>query len=207
MEKETIIFQTNDSKKIEVVFEDGTVWLTQAQICMLLGVKENTITYHIKEIYSIGELKPEATTRKFRVVRQEGSRNVNRNLDFYNFEMIICVGNRVKSSSINQFKTWAEDVIKARTTSLMIPDNSIRNLIKIIRNQQVMLDSDLAALYGVETKRLIEQVTRNIERFPEDFMFQLTWEECGFSRSQFVTLNSRSQIATLKLKQGDNIKY
>ncbi|MDO5341615.1 MAG: ORF6N domain-containing protein, partial [Bacteroidia bacterium] len=63
---------------------------------------------------------------------------------------------------------------------------------------QVMLDSDLAVLYGVETKRLIEQVTRNIERFPKDFMFQLTWEECGFSRSQIVTL---------KLKQGDNIKY
>ncbi len=198
MNKEIIIFQTNDSKKIEVVFEDGTIWLTQAQICMLLGVKENTITYHIKEIYSIGELKIEATTRKFRVVRQEGSRNVNRSLDFYNFEMIVSVGNRVKSSSINQFKTWAEDVIKARTSSLMIPDNSIRNLIKIIRNQQVMLDSDLAVLYGVETKRLIEQVTRNIERFPEDFMFQLTWDECKNLRSQFATLNS---------KQGQHIKY
>ncbi|MBP9993846.1 MAG: ORF6N domain-containing protein, partial [bacterium] len=85
-----------------------------------------------------------------------------------------------------------------------------------IRNQQVMLDSDLAVLYGVETKVLNQAVSRNIERFPEDFMFQLTWEECenlrsqivtSSSRSQFVTLNSRSQIATLNLKQGDNIKY
>ncbi|MBP9994643.1 MAG: ORF6N domain-containing protein [bacterium] len=58
----------------------------------------------------------------------------------------------------------------------MIPDNSIRNLIKTIRNQQVMLDSDLAILYGVDTKVLNQAVSRNIERFLEDFMFQLTWD-------------------------------
>ena len=65
-----------------------------------------------------------------------------------------------------------------------------------IRGRQVMIDKDLALLYGVETKRLNEQVKRNIERFPEDFMFQLTHEEC-----------LRSQIATLNIKQGQNIKY
>ena len=78
---------------------------------------------------------------------------------------------------------------------------NIESLIRVIRGQQVMLDSDLAMLYGVETKRLNEQVKRNINRFPEDFMFQLTQDEASHSRSQFVTLNnddaSRSQIATL----------
>ena len=79
----------------------------------------------------------------------------------------------------------------------------IESLIREIRGWQVMLDSDLAMLYGVETKRLNEQVKRNLNRFPEDFMFQLTKEEASRSRSQFVTLNeneisSRSQIATLK---------
>ena len=62
----------------------------------------------------------------------------------------------------------------------------------------MILDRDLARLYGVETRRLNEQVRRNMERFPEDFMFQLTKEEAEFSRSQ---------IATLKVKQGQNIKY
>ena len=201
MEKETIIFQTNDSKKIEVVFEDGTVWLTQAQMAELFQRDRSIITKHIKNVFMETVLEEKSNVRFLHIA------NSDKPVKCFSFDVIISVGNRVKSSSINQFKTWAEDVIKARTSSLMIPDNSIRNLIKIIRNQQVMLDSDLAALYGVETKRLIEQVTRNIERFPEDFMFQLTWEECGFSRSQFVTLNSRSQFATLKLKQGDNIKY
>ena len=60
---------------------------------------------------------------------------------------------------------------------LVVVDN-IESLIKVIRGQQVMLDRDLAALYGVETKRLNEQVKRNIKRFPEDFMFQLTKDEC-----------------------------
>ena len=68
--------------------------------------------------------------------------------------------------------------------------DNIEPLIKIIRGQQVMLDRDLATLYGVETKRLNEQVKRNIKRFPKDFMFQLTKDEC--LRSQIATLNEES---------------
>ena len=74
-------------------------------------------------------------------------------------------------------------------------ENNVESLIRVIRGQQVMLDRDLAELYGVETKRLNEQVKRNIERFPEDFMFQMTKEEC-----------SKSQIATLNEGRGHNIK-
>ena len=74
----------------------------------------------------------------------------------------------------------------------------IENKIYEIRGQKVMLDFDLAEMYGVETKRLKEQVRRNIERFPVEFMFELTKEEVQFSRSQF---------ATVKTGQGHNIKY
>lgn len=77
------------------------------------------------------------------------------------------------------------------STSLRIEERIIT-----IRGRQVMLDKDLAQLYGVETKRLNEQVKRNIERFPEDFMFRLTSEEC-----------LRSQIATLNTKPGQHLKY
>ncbi|MDE6753843.1 MAG: ORF6N domain-containing protein [Muribaculaceae bacterium] len=73
----------------------------------------------------------------------------------------------------------------------------IENLIHIIRGQQVMLDSDLARLYGVETRRLNEQVKRNIDRFPEDFMFQLTKEDVGNLMSQIATSSLGSQFATL----------
>lgn len=77
----------------------------------------------------------------------------------------------------------------------------IESLIRVIRDQQVMLDSDLAMLYGVETRTLNQAVKRNIKRFPEDFMFQLTQDEASHSRSQFVTLNNlvdnlKSQFVT-----------
>ena len=81
---------------------------------------------------------------------------------------------------------------------LLTVDN-IYTRVYTIRGQQVMLDYDLAEIYGYEVKRLNEQVKRNISRFPEDFMFELNDEE--------VKLYSRSQFATLNVKQGKNVKY
>jgi RNA binding exosome subunit len=81
----------------------------------------------------------------------------------------------------------------------------IATRISEIRGKKVMLDRDLSGLYGVPVKVLNQTVKRNIRRFPDDFMFQLTWEELESSRSQIATLNSRSQFVTLK--QGRNIKY
>ena len=75
-------------------------------------------------------------------------------------------------------------------------ENNVESLIRVIRGQQVMLDRDLAELYGVETKVLNQAVKRNLGRFPDDFRFQLTKEEC-----------SRSQIVTLNEGRGSNIKY
>jgi hypothetical protein len=75
----------------------------------------------------------------------------------------------------------------AKETSLIIPAERIQQYIYMIRKQKVMLDKDLAALYGVPTKRLNEQVQRNIDRFPSDFMFQLSDEETKVLRSQIAT--------------------
>lgn len=117
------------------------------------------------------------------------------------------------------------DIAKVETEALQ-PLEQIENLIHVIRGKQVMLDRDLARLYGVETRVLNQAVQRNIERFPEDFMFQLSKEEAEFSRSQFVMLNDgsqnlesqnvisnedflRSQIVTLEKKdmRGKHLKY
>ena len=91
------------------------------------------------------------------------------------------------------------EIAKAESASLQ-PLENIENLIHVIRGKQVMLDRDLARLYGVETKRLNQQVQRNLERFPGDFMFQLNKEEFENWKSQFATSNSdeslRSQFAT-----------
>lgn len=93
-------------------------------------------------------------------------------------------------------ETENNDSLKPVTDSRQSTLLPIENLIHVVRGQQVMLDSDLATLYGVETKRLKEQVRRNLNRFPTDFMFELTKEEC-----------LRSQIATLNAGQGKHLKY
>ena len=98
------------------------------------------------------------------------------------------------------------DIVKAESQQLQ-PLENIENLIHVIRDKQVMLDRDLARLYGVETNRLNEQVKRNIERFPEDFMFQLTKEEFKCLRSQIATSNVKtidltSQIAISNKRGG-----
>lgn len=93
----------------------------------------------------------------------------------------------------------------------LITAETVRQRIFLIRGQKVMLSIHLAELYGVEAKALIQAIKRNRERFPEDFMFQLTWKEANNLKSQIVTMKnaksekSRSQIVTLK--RGYNIKY
>src|SRR5204863_8697557 len=95
---------------------------------------------------------------------------------------------------------------------LALPAERIDNLIREIRGQKVILDTDLAALYGVSTKRLNEQFRRNRSRFPEDFAFQLAPEEATSLRSQIATVSPsvtllRSQSATLKKGRGRHRKY
>ena len=91
------------------------------------------------------------------------------------------------------------------SSSKLIPVERLENLIYYIRDQKVMLDSDLAELYGVSTKVLNQSVKRNVDRFPKDFMFRLTQEEANAWWEYKLSLRSRSQIVTLK--RGGNIKY
>ena len=105
------------------------------------------------------------------------------------FKVTICdLKNKDRNMADITEKTGNGELVTNRDQ--LVGVDNIEPLIKIIRVQQVMLDSDLATLYGVETKRLNEQVKRNIKRFPEDFMFQLTKDEC--LRSQIATLNEGS---------------
>ena len=90
---------------------------------------------------------------------------------------------------------------------VLIPMERVVSKIFLIRNKKVMLDKDLAELYGVETGNLNRAVKRNLERFPEDFMFQLTKGEQENLRCQFGILSLRSQIVTLKGEHGKHSKY
>lgn len=103
---------TDGTTQINVQFEQDTVWLTQSQMAELFGKDVRTINEHLKNIYASEELKPDSTIRKFRIVRKEGKRQVNRNLDHYNLDAIISVGYRVNSKRGTQFRIWATQTLK-----------------------------------------------------------------------------------------------
>jgi hypothetical protein len=108
-----ILYQNQDGNiKIDVRLEDETVWLTQEQMALLFGKGRSTVTEHIGNVYQEGELESEATCRKFRQVRLEGNREVSREIEYYNLDVIISVGYRVKSVQGTQFRIWATQRLK-----------------------------------------------------------------------------------------------
>lgn len=109
---EIIIYQPDETLRLDVMVEDESVWLSQAQIVELFNSSKANISEHLKHIFVSGELSKEATVRKFRIVRQEGNRSVTRNIEFFNLDVIISVGYRVNTSRGIQFRQWANKVLK-----------------------------------------------------------------------------------------------
>ena len=111
------IYQAQDgTTQVEVRFENDTVWLSQAQMAMLFGKDIRTINEHITNIFDDEELEKESTIRKFRIVRQEGKRQVNREIEHYDLDLIISVGYRVKSKQGISFRRWATTRLKEYLT-------------------------------------------------------------------------------------------
>lgn len=105
---ELILYQTEDGRtRIECRFEGETVWLTQALMAELFDIGVGTVNHHLKEIYAENELSPDATIRRYRIVRTEGNRTVSREIEFYSLDAIIAVGYRVRSARGTQFRKWA----------------------------------------------------------------------------------------------------
>ena len=115
-ESEILLYTTpNGDVRVEVLYESETFWLSQRRMAELFGVEAHTITYHCKEIFASKELEEEGTTRKIRVVQKEGDREVAREVDFYNLDMVIAVGYRVNSFQATQFRIWATKALREFT--------------------------------------------------------------------------------------------
>ena len=110
-----VIFE-EDSQQVEVRLEGETVWLTQKQMAELFGKDLRTVNEHIGNVYEEGELDREGTIRNFRIVRQEGKRQVQRAIEHYNLDVIISVGYRVKSQRGVRFRQWATRILRDHLT-------------------------------------------------------------------------------------------
>jgi len=124
-----LVYEAEDGRvKIDVRLEDETVWLTQKLMADLFQVTVPTINEHLKNIYEERELIPDATIRKFRIVQKEGQRNVTRMVDYYNLDMIISVGYRVKSHVATRFRIWATQRLREYIVKgFVLDDERLKN--------------------------------------------------------------------------------
>lgn len=162
MNSEILIYQNPEGNiKIDVRLQEETVWLTQAQMGQLFGKDKRTISEHISNIFNEGELEKSSTVRKFRTVQTEGNREVERELDHYNLDVIISVGYRVKSVQGTQFRIWAtqrlkEYIIKGFTLnddrfksgSSMNYFNELQNRIREIRLSEKFFYQKIKDIYA-----------------------------------------------------------
>ena len=109
-ENQIIVYEPNETIRLDVRLENETVWLTQLKIAELFGVQKAAISKHIRNIYASGELIREATVSKMETVQIEGGRTVARTQEFFNLDVIIAVGYRVNSQRATQFRIWATKV-------------------------------------------------------------------------------------------------
>jgi hypothetical protein len=126
---EILLYQTDDGRaRVECRFQDETIWLSQAVMAELYQKDVRTISEHLKDIYSDKELTPEATIRKFRMVRREGRREVARRIEHYNLDAILAVGYRVRSQRGTQFRRWATERLREYLVKgFVLDDQRLKN--------------------------------------------------------------------------------
>ena len=135
MKDEIILYRPNEiAEHIEVRFDEETVWLNRQQISELFGRDVKTIGKHINNVFSEGELDEIATVAKFATVQNEGGRKVERQVEFYNLDVIISVGYRVKSQQGTQFRIWANRILKDYLLKGYAINNRINRLEENVEN-------------------------------------------------------------------------
>ena len=123
---EILIYQNESGNiKVDVRFEDGSIWLSQAQICEVFGKAKSTISEHIKAIFEEGELDKNSVVRNYRTTANDGK---NYDVEYYNLDMIIAIGFRVRSSTGTKFRIWANDKLKEYITKgFVLNDERFKN--------------------------------------------------------------------------------
>ena len=162
---EIILYTTEDGIiKINVQLDNETVWLTQKQLVELYQTAKSTVSEHIKNIYTDEELTPDATVRKIRTVQNEGKREVERALDYYNLDMIIALGYRINTKIATQFRIWATQRLKEYIVKgFTMDDERLKNLgggnywkellgrIRDIRSSEKVMYRQVLDLYATAT--------------------------------------------------------
>jgi len=207
---EIILYQTADGTiNLDVRLEKETIWLTQAQMVVLFDSSKANISEHVKHIYKTRELEEDTTVRKFRTVRNEGKREVSRELVFFNLDMIIAVGYRVNTIRGTQFRIWANRVLKdyiikgyvinqrAKLEQLEDLKQTVKLLSNVLHTQSLTADEATGLLkvitdytYALDTLDRYDYQSLEINETTKDASYRATYE------------NAMEAIETLRQKFG-----
>lgn len=136
---EIILYQPDESVQLEVRLEEETVWLTQQQMTLLFETTKQNISLHINNIFKEKELSPVSTVKEYLTVQREGNRTIKRNQKYYNLDVIISVGYRVKSRRGTQFRIWANKVLKDYLLKGYAINQRLLKIENQLENQQSLL--------------------------------------------------------------------
>ena len=194
------IYKTNEGKtSIEVKLEKDTVWLNLNQISELFERNKSVISRHIKNIFKEGELERASTVAKYATVQKEGNRKIIRNIEFFNLDVIISVGYRIKSKRGTQFRIWANNILKdylikgyainqQRLEKQVAQLNKLKETIRILGNtleyKELSNDESKGLLqiisdysYALEILDQYDYQTLKIENTSKKEIYQLSYEE------------------------------
>jgi len=215
---EIIIYHTEDGKtKINVRLENNTVWLTQQHMAELFQITQQNISLHIINIFEEGELIPKATHKKYLSVRKEGNRDVQRQLDYYNLDVIISIGYRVKSLRGTQFRIWAterlrEYLIKGFTMNDELLKNGggyfeeLLARIRDIRSSEKVFYRKVLEIYATSVD--YDPDTEASKRFFQTVQNKLHWAAHGHTAAEiiFERANSNEPFMGLTSFKGNKPK-
>ena len=197
---EIVLYQPDDIIRLDVRIEHETVWLTQSQMAELFQTTKQNVSLHANNVFKEGELEPLATVKDFLTVQYEGEREVFRNIKYYNLDVIISVGYRVKSQSGTKFRQWANGVLKEyllrgfvvnhridrleskvveidQKFNLLLKNSQLQNDLfqNEIRNLKLYVESILADFNDIneDTRMQLELISEEIAKLQARFKFGL----------------------------------
>ena len=142
---EIVMYQPDETIRLEVRVENETVWLSQAQMAELFGTKRQAITKHLQNIYECAELKRDTTSSILELVRKEGARTVKRKIEYYNLDVIISVGFRVNTKKGIEFRQWASQILK----DYLLKGYSVNKSLQEVKTQLGTQDKRISLLESV----------------------------------------------------------
>ena len=204
MEKknEIVVYQPNETIRLDVRLENETVWLTQLKIAELFGVQKAAISKHVRNIFASGELVRESTVSKMETLQMEGGRYVSRMQEFFNLDVIIAVGYRVNSWRATQFRIWATGILKEYLLRGYSVNSRLNQIEDAMHRNFGVYDQRIATLEG-KVDFFVQTQTPPLQGVFYDGQL---WDARAFAerliaraRASIVLIDSWATVATLDM--------